>query len=273
MVNFRKNQGRKYIRNLILIILIFLFLVTSKIVFQEKDEIQETKLNDSISLLDKSFTLVNRVYYTKEQTILFELYTTEDSEPLPDNINVEAKKERGDIKVYPTKIYKISENYLVCFIQDVPEKWVSMRVEITDQTKKNILTLTNDTLFLSHTTLEEQEHLVIQDSSFYEKKSLDYLLNDTKNALQKSENATKEKEAEVEKIQAANTNLKGQLDVKTEKEKKETLEQITSNDSQIQALKMDIEKEKLDKEALKEKVKKIESKKQKLDVKGGKTGR
>lgn len=264
MVNLRKKRGRKYIRNLIFIVLMFLFLVTSKVIFNEKNEQKETKLNSSVSLLDKTFTLMNHVYFSKEQIIMFELYTTEDSTPLPEKINVEAKKERGDMKKYSKKLYKINENYLVCFIQNVPDNWTTLRVEITDNSKKNALTLTNESLFLTRQSMEEQEKLVVQSSSFYEKKALDYLLEDTKKSLIDLEKDVKEKESEVEKTQAINTNLKGQLDIKTEEEKKVTLEQITTNESRITTLKTEIAKTLADKKALEEKLEKIKTKKQKL---------
>ena len=267
MVNLRKKRGGKYLRNLIFIVLMFLFLVTSKMIFNEKNEQKETKLNSSVSLLDKSFTLVNHVYFSKNQTIMFEHYTTEDHEPLPEKIDVEAKKERGDMKKYSTKLYKISDNYLVCFVQNVPDKWTTLRVEITDNSKKNALTLTNDSLFLTRQSMKEQETLVIQSSTFYEEKSLDYLAEDTEKFIAKIEKDAEGKENEIEKIQTANTNLKGQLDIKTEEEKNSSLEQITTNESKIATLKTEIAKMISDKKALEGKLEKIKAKKQKLTKK------
>lgn len=152
------------------------------------------------------------------------------------------KASRSDRENYHTKLRKISDDYYVIFISQLPqESWQSLAVTVYPETK-NLETIAEDQKF----TFVQEE--IIQSKHLdqgktapeYELEGIDFEQKQTRNNLKKQQKKKQKQEKEIEKINRVNEEIEDRFEEKTSSEKEELEKTIQQNESKITTLGKDM---------------------------------
>lgn len=241
-VKLSKNERKKYYLLLALIAFVFLFFFSSHFFFKERATAETTKVGQTLQLEDRTFTLVNRSYYPKEETLVFSFLSPVNSSNILDQLELQVKASRSDNENYHTKLRKISDDYYVVFISQLPqESWQSLAITVYPETK-NLETIAEDQKF----TFVQEE--IIQSKHLdqgktapeYELEGIDFEQKQTQNNLKKQQKKKQKQEKEIEKINRVNEEIEDRFEEKTSSEKEELEKTIQQNESKMTTLEKDM---------------------------------
>lgn len=260
----KKRKGNKYKQMIYILSFVFLFFLSSRIIFNAPQKNEDTPLRNPVSFENLTAEIANKRFFKDKNLLQVGLIVKETNSDMPSNIEVKIKEKTKQDKKFKTEIVKIVDEYYVIFIHDLPKKWKSVSIEVVNKNvTQSTVSLTNK-LYVSYEKSEMKNSFTKQSLSIYESEYINILIEDTQKNIKSNEDLIKNNNKDIDKIKEKISSLKTNLDYETDQEQEITNQEISEKNSKVDSLNKEIlEKEKEIKE-LKDRIENLRLKQKKL---------
>lgn len=240
---------------------VYLFFLTSRIIFNTPSDNPDTELRTPITMGNHTVEIASKEFFSDRNLLEVDLMINKKGTSLPPDLKVKVKEKSDTDVEYKTDVKKITDEYYVVFVQDLPKKWKSVSLEVGDKNDESNSTISmNKKLYVGSQKVSTSEVFIKQKVDYYKAKHIDILMSDANKLIKNEDKNINKADSNISKFEENIVTLKSDLEFQTESEKVETQTEIKSNESQIASLKKEIlDREKVKKE-LKDKIKKLEEK-------------
>jgi len=267
------------------ILLGFVFIIPTVIYGTEEATI-DTPLgvNNQVALSSVTLTLIERGY--NPETNYAEIFLKVNGELASgSSLELIAGEEKNQVEI-PSKIIKLTENYYMIQLSEIPENWRNVVIDIAEiapndsaveildasrlfenfgvSKKKQEENVTQAQIFFNRKKVAVDNKAKPQNEALYLAKCLDMEITESKKFIVNNDEAIKGFNLKIETVNSEIGELKKQKKYQTENEIKVTDDQILTKNSTIEQLKTEIVSAKESNIELNEKIKKL--KQQKADV-------
>lgn len=260
----KKKKGRKYKQMIYILSFVFLFFISSRIIFNDPQKNEDTPLRKPVSFDNLTAEIANKRFYTDKNLLQVGLIVKETNSDMPSNIKVNIKEKTKQDEKFKTEIVKVVDEYYVIFVHDLPKKWKSVSLEVINKNGTQSTMNLNSKLYVAHEKSEAKNSFKKQSLSVYESEYINILIEDTQKNIKNNEDLIKNNNKDIDKIKEKISSLKSDLDYETKQEQDVTNQEISEKNSKVDSLNKEIfEKEKEIKE-LKDRIENLRLKQKKL---------
>ncbi|MEG0235872.1 MAG: hypothetical protein RSB77_05415 [Bacilli bacterium] len=258
------KKGKKYKQMVYILSFVFLFFLSSRIIFNAPQNNEDTPLRKPVSFENLTAEIANKRFFGDKKLLQIGLIVKENNTDIPSNIEVIIKEKSNTDKKFKTKIVKIVDEYYVIFIHDLPKKWKSVSIEVINKNANQSTSNLNSKLYVANEKSEVKNSFTKQSLSVYESEYINILIEDTQKNIKSNEDLIKNNNKDIDKIKQKISSLKTNLDYETDQEQKVTNQEINEKNSKVDNLNKEIcEKEKEIKE-LKDRIENLKLKQKNL---------
>lgn len=255
-----KNKvNKKYRKKALYILLGFLFFFFAPIVMGQDNVSDGTKIGTGVDTGDSTIFLQEATYY--EENNLLEVALLSQSKTISSgkfNVEIVAKNEKN--RDYETTIEQVNDNYVVLFIQNVPSNYKRVRLTMTDKDKnKNAFDATLEPLFISPKNSQRSDEFMAKATSDYQKNYLNGLIGIQETFLKSIDKQIDEYKDQIARIEQSSSDVTTNVELMTGEEKKQAMEKIKQNNTQIDQLEKQIQTKKEEKKRYLEKINLLEN--------------
>ncbi|MCA1028841.1 coiled-coil domain-containing protein [Cytobacillus kochii] len=260
-----KKHGQKYKKMVYILGAVFLFFLTSRIIFNIEGENEDTPLRTPVAFSNTEVEIASKEFYMDENLLEVDVIVKQKGSVTPLDLSVDVIEKSDTEKQYKTEITKITEEYYVIFVHDLPDKWKSVSMIINDKNDENSSSLSMASkLYVSQEKTEKIEVFSVKKSDYYEAKYIDTLLDDTKKMITKDTDSINKAKADIKKIEEKISSLEAEQEFQTRTEKENTRQNIASLQTNIDALNSEKKKLNDNLKEYQERIEKLKERKSKL---------
>lgn len=239
-VKFKKNKGKKYKQMVYILSFVFLFFLSSRIIFNTPQQNEDTPLRKSISFENLNAEIANKRFFTDKNLLQVGLIVKENNSDMPSNIEVKIKEKSDQQKQFKTEVLKVVDEYYVIFVHDLPKKWKSVSIEVVNKNAiQSTVSLTNK-LYVANEKAEIKNNFTKQNLNYYESEYINILIKDTQKLIKSNKDLIQNNNDDIDKIKEKISSLESNLEYETDQEKEVTKQEINEKNSKIESLKKEI---------------------------------
>lgn len=258
-----KTRGGKYKFYASVLVVVYLFFLTSRITLQTPQEEKDTPLREVVNSDNYAIEITSKEFYTDQNVLEVDLIMEEKASNILSELEVEVKEKSNVKATYKTELNKINNEYYVLFIKGLPSNWKSVSLAFFDKNNKAVVR-SADKLYVAKEKVKEFDTFISYSKNNYVVKHTNVQIKDAEKAIKEAEKNIKKAKNNNLKYDAQRTELEDETAYQTDIEKKETESKINGIKSSVNASNNTInENEELIKE-WKDRITKLEEKKTKL---------
>lgn len=239
-IELKSGKGKKFRKMVIIIGTIFVFLITSRIIFNEPRKQNETKIGEEVSQNGRVVQLVTQDYYSSNRVLAISFKAKKSGVQDYSELKLDVKKSRSQSESFPVEIQKITSDYYVAFVSGLPKKWKTLLVEVGDKNEESMLSGSADKITISNETVPTHEAYKKHNAYYFEKKYLEFSLRETNKIIKKNQKNIATIKDKIKRVNENTRVLKEDIWSQTDSEKEQTESMITSNQSTVEASEKEI---------------------------------
>lgn len=263
-VKFKKKKGRKYKQMVYILSFVFLFFLSSRIIFNAPQKNEDTPLRKPVSFENLTAEISSKRFFTDKNLLQVGLIIKEINSDIPSDITVNIKEKTNQDKKFKTEIVKIVDEYYVIFIHDLPKKWKSVSIEVINKNTNQGTIKLNSKLYVASEKSEVKNKFIKQNLDYYEEEYINILIKDTQKDIKSKEDLIKNNKKDIDKIEQKISSLKSNLDYETDQEKEVTNQEINEKNSKIESLNKEINEKETEIKELKDRIENLKLKQKNL---------
>ncbi|CEN25486.1 Uncharacterised protein [[Clostridium] sordellii] len=263
-VKFKNKKGRKYKQMIYILSFVFLFFLSSRIIFNAPQKNEDTPLRKPVSFENLTAEVANKRFFTDKNLLQVGLIVKEMNSDMPSNIDVNIKEKTNQNKKFKTEIVKIVDEYYVIFIHDLPKKWKSVSIEVINKNANQGSVNLNSKLYIANEKSEVKNNFTKQNLNYYKEEYINILIQDTQKHIKSNEDLIKNNKKDIDKIKQKISSLKSNLEYETDQEKEVTNQEINEKNSKIESINKENSTKETEIKELKNRVQNLELKRKNL---------
>lgn len=238
-----KKDGTKYKLMVAILSLVFLFFLSSRIIFNTPMKDEDTPIRKPIEVADNfSLEIASKEFYKNKNVLEIDVIVNEKGNGVPIDLGFKAAEKTDTKAKYKQEIFKITDEYYVIFVHGLPDKWRSVSLQFFDKNVKengvkNVLSSSAKKVYVAKTSTESFEVFSQQKADFYEAKYIDILIKDAEKLIKDEEENIEKSNDDQKKMHERIESIKSDLEYKTESQKEEANQEITQLQSKINTFK------------------------------------
>lgn len=255
----RLKIGTRYKVATFTLIGILLLLCTTRLYLKPADEFKNTDLRSKITLNNGTYELTSREYFKDSNILKVGIIAKEKSVGSINGITVKAIEKSSDRKPLEVTVNKINRDYYVVFVSNVPDKWVNIRLTLTDGNNLDSMMATANKFYVARDHLKSKVDFELMEKNYYELEYLNVLSDDVDKDIIKKNKSIKNLNSDSTKIEKGIEELRDSLVYKSEKEKEDVYKEIEistkkmeTNTSEVNKIKQEIADKEKSKDAIEE---------------------
>lgn len=260
----KKRKGDKYKQMIYILSFVFLFFLSSRIIFNAPQKNEDTPLRKPVSFKNLTAEIANKRFFKDKNLLQVGLIVKETNSDMPSNIEVNIKEKTDTNKKFKTEIVKIVDEYYVIFIHDLPKKWKSVSLEVVNKNTNQSTSTLNNKLYIANEKSEVKNKFIKQNLNYYEEEYINILIKDTQKDIKSKEDLIRNNKKDIDKIKQKISSLKSNLDYETDQEKEVTNQEINEKNSKIESLNKEIYEKETEIKELKDRIENLRLKQKNL---------
>ncbi|MCE4051672.1 hypothetical protein [Bacillus sp. Au-Bac7] len=258
-----KTQGGKYKLFASILVVVYVFFLTSRITLQTPQEEKDTPLREVVNSDNYEIEITSKEFYTDQNVLEVDLIIEEKASNILSDLEVEVKEKSNVKATYKTELNKINNEYYVLFIKGLPSKWESVSLEFFDKNNKASVRST-DKMYVAKEKAKVFDTFIQYSKNDYVVKHTNVQIRDAEKAIKEEENNIKKAKNNNLKYDAQRTALEDELAYQTDTEKEETQSKINGIKSSVNASNNAIKESEELIEEWQDRITKLKEKKEKL---------
>ncbi len=227
---------------------------------------EDTALRTPVSFSKMDIEVASKDFYEKKRLLEINVLVKERGNGIPIDLGVNIKEKSDTEVAFKKKIVKITDQYYVIFVHGLPDKWKSVSFYFYDKNESKSVMKSDQKIYVSSAKAEKHDRFIPQKDSFYEVKYTNLLMKDAEKIIKEEQKMITKANENQNELKQKIESLEEELDYKTEAEKAEVNQTISSLTLKIEGYK----REKTDREKLireqQGRIKNLKKKKQELEV-------
>lgn len=252
---YKKNRAMPLKILTIVCISLFIFFMSSNMLFKKTEASISTELNKEMLLNNVKFFVTDRQYNPNNGLIQVNLRIENNSINRIKNYTFEVRERANASKIINSKIVQLDdENYVL--LTTVSKRWGAISITITEENydSKKLK------VYADSSDITENNKLTELDKIGYLVEICNNDINNIKDDIKKDNDNIKAKNKEIKALENESKTLESDKKYQTDSEILDTDNQINSNENSISKLKTEIDNINTDIKEKKEKISKLEVK-------------
>lgn len=239
-----KKDGTKYKIAVYSMMVIFIFFLSSRVLFHAPKESEDTPIGKQISIGNASVKIVDKEFYTDKNILEIDLILDQSNTKIPEDFGVEVVEKTKKKAKFKTELLKVTDKYYVILIHDLPKKWESVSIHFTSEGSNSSSSMMNTNLYTSKYESEIKDSYVEKNLVDYETKYINFMVTDAEKLIKETSESIRSLEKDIVKVENKIGELQADLEFQTEQEKEISNSEINSLFTQIESMEKEIEKKK-----------------------------
>ena len=228
-----KSVKRAYQRNTLLVVLFFVFLLSSNFIFRNNSKIKPMEPGTQFNQAGTTVTYIYSEYSSLSDEFVFAF-----SLPLSEvnalyEYQVIAKADKITNEDLPFDMKKIGQDKYVVFLKELPRKWKKLSVQVTAKDGEHDILEGDGAFIFERRAVKETDKKIAKDVEHYSQFFVDTRVKTIEKTIKETEKEIQELKSNNDKIRAVNKQLKDSESQETGEELEAIKTKQQDNESQI----------------------------------------
>ncbi|WP_260448121.1 plasmid-related protein [Listeria seeligeri] len=265
MTSKLKMKRTKYQLYAGVIVSVFAFFLVLSFVFPDYSTVKHSKIGTTIDMNNRQVTLIDEAFYEDKNLVEMNFVATIPDAANAKNLTVEVTEGTNENDKLPVTTKKINESFYVVFVENLPEKWKTLKVKVTEKGTDAAEFDMVDPFYVANEKIKHKKHFKAKSVTYYESKEINLFIEDAEKTLAKNEKEIEKLEKSNVKILEVDRDIQSNLSYQTEEKKQEMQAEIESNEQKIVNQKETIKNLEKDNQELEKAIEKAEKQKELLE--------
>ncbi|MBC1478888.1 plasmid-related protein [Listeria welshimeri] len=220
---------------------VFLFFIVSAFVFPDYTSVKHSTIGTSLDLTHRQVTLIDEVYYEDKNLVEMNFYATIPDAATAKNLTIEVTDSSNSKKKLPVTTKKINESFYVVFVEGLPKKWQSIKVQLTEEGASSTDIDMVEPFYVANEKVLHKDTFKAKSVTYYEAKQINIFIDQSEKTLAKNKKEIKKLKESNVKILEVNRDIQSNISYQTEEQKQEMKSEIQANEQKIVSQKESID--------------------------------